>query len=172
MSERLEWITIGVVTRAHGVRGEVRVKPLTDFPERFETTESVSAWIDGVRKHFEVEGVRAHGDGYLLKLAGVDDRDAAEALRRVEFQVSRDQLVPLPDDEYYIFDLVGATVTTEAGVQLGTLVDVLQTGANDVYVVRDASRKEVLIPAIRSVVRRIDLEERLIVIDPLPGLLE
>ncbi len=158
---------------AHGVRGEVRIKPLTDFPDRLlETAELYTDNApDGGLRRYTVEAARRHGKGmYVLKLAGVDDRDAAEALRRKEVRVAREDAVPLPEGSYYVFELVGATVYTSDGDVLGTLVDVITTGANDVYEVRDERGKEVLIPALRDVVRRIDPESGTIVVDLPPGL--
>lgn len=172
MTRRIEWVSIGVVVGAHGVKGELRVKPLTDFPERFESTKTVSALKDDVRLSFVIESARPHGNAlYLLKLVGVDDRGAAEAMRRIELQVARDEAMPLPEGSYYIFDLIGIAVRTVEGESLGELRDVLQTGANDVYVVRDPRGKELLIPALKDVVKRVDLDERLMIVEPLPGLL-
>lgn len=169
----LEWVTIGVVTAAHGVRGEVRVRPLTDFPDRFLSTERVFLRREEERTPHRVRGARPHGKGeFLLALEGVDDRNAAEGLRRAEVQVPVEEAVPLPPGTYYVFQLVGLDVDTVKGERLGTLRDVMQTGANDVYVVRDDAGKEVLIPALKEVVVEIDLDGRRIVVDPLPGLLE
>lgn len=167
------WVTVGVIVAAHGIGGEVRVKPLTDFPERFETTRTLFIEKgDGERDAFIVERARVHAKGlYILKLKGVSDRNAAEELRSFELQIPRDEVMPLPDDSYYVFDLLGTDVITIAGEKLGELVDVLQTGANDVFHVRDAVGKEILIPALKSIVQVVDLKSGRIVVDLPEGLL-
>lgn len=169
-----EWVTVAVIVAAHGVRGEVRVKPLTDFPDRLCSTKILYAERPDVGSvsTYSVESARSHGKGmYVLKLSGVDDRDAAEALRSTELKVSRADVVPLPEGSYYVFELIGFRVETSAGEWVGELVDVLTTGANDVYQVRGDGGKEVLVPAIRDVVKQIDTKGKVIVIDPPAGLL-
>lgn len=167
------WIAIAVVTSPHGIRGEVRVRPLTDFPERLKRTASVTLEIDGERRRYELERARPHGRGaYLVKLRGVDDRNAAEALRGVRLEVGEDEVVPLPEGTYYIFELVGSTVYDAGGARLGELVDVIKGGANDVYVVRLGDGTEALIPAVKQVVKTVDVRSRTVVVDPPPGLLD
>lgn len=173
MKQQDGWVSVGLVTSPHGVRGEVRVKPLTDFPNRLGETESFHIHQDGERRSVRVEAAREHSRGlYVLKLVGVDDRDEAERLRGAELQVARSETVPLPDGTYYIFDLIGARVETPDGEALGTLVDVLTPGVHDVYVVRPLHGKELLIPAVKHVVRQVDPGEGRIVVAPPPGLLE
>lgn len=168
-----EWIAIAVVAAPHGVRGEVRVKPLTDFPDRLEKTASVSMKIGGERRRYEVERARPHGrSAYLVKLRGVDDRSAAEALRGVRFEVAKDEVVPLPEGTFYIFELVGCAVYDTRGDRLGELVEVITGPANDVYAVQFDDGSRVLFPAVRHVVKRVDVSSRTVVVDPPPGLLE
>lgn len=170
---RLQWITVGAIVGAHGIRGAVKVKPLTDFPDRLLATPTFWIVVKGERKAFDVEEAKAHGKGlFLLRLQGITDRAGAEALRGYELQVHRDNAYPLPKDTYYVFDLVGSDVRTTCGTHLGTLTDVLTTGANDVYVVTDNQGREVLIPAVKHVIQRIDLESGVVVVDPPEGLIE
>lgn len=169
----VEWVTIGAVTAPHGVRGEVRVMPLTDFPDRFFDLKRVFLLQGATRHEYRVEGVKSLSRGlFLLKLQGVDRREDAERLRRAEVQVPRAEAVPLPPGMYYVFDLVGARVVTVDGQELGLLKDVLTTAANDVYVVEDGDGREVLIPAVSHVVLSIDVDRGEIIVDPPLGLLE
>lgn len=169
----VEWVTIGAVTAPHGVRGEVRVLPLTDFPDRFFDLKRVYLLQGQTRSEHRVEGVKSLTRGlFLLKLGGVDSREEAERLRRAEVQVPRSEAVPLPPGRYYVFELVGARVVTVEGEELGVLKDVLTTAANDVYIVEGHDGREILIPAVRHVVLSIDVEGGEIVVDPPLGLLE
>ncbi len=154
--------------RPHGVRGEVRVEILTDYPERLPDHRVL--YLGPEPRPYPVEGVRFHQGVALIKLAGCDDRNAAELLRGQWVQIPVEEAVPLEEDEYYHFQLVGVEVVTDGGETLGRVAEVLDTGANDVYVVR-GPRGEVLIPAIEEVVRELDLAARRMVVTILPGLL-
>jgi len=169
----VEWVTIGKVTAPHGVRGEVRVYPLTEFPDRFFDLARVFLCRGEGRSERRVSRVKGLARGlFLLKLEGIDTRDEAERWRGAEVQVPRAEAVPLPPGRYYVFELVGARVVTKDGAPVGRLEDVLATAANDVFVVRSEEGREILVPAVRHVVLSIDPEEGTIVIDPIPGLLE
>jgi 16S rRNA processing protein RimM len=163
-----EPITVARVVAAHGVRGEVRAYPETDFPERLRPGRAV--YLAGVAapRWSRITGARPHRPPLLLlRLEGVGDRTAAEALRGAELQVPAASLPPLPAGTYYLHQIVGLRVLTEDGRELGRVEDVERPGGNDVYVVGPY-----LIPALREVVREIDLAAGRMVIRPLPGLLE
>lgn len=143
---------------------------LTDFPERIVDLPRVYVGPD--ERPFEVEGVRFHRGGVLLKLRSIDDRNAAETLRGALVQVDIEHAVPLEEGEYYHFQLEGLEVITEDGEHLGEIVEVLSTpGVNDVYIVHGL-RGEVLIPGVQEVVQALDLEEGRMVVRLLPGLIE
>lgn len=167
------YLSVGEVIRPHGVRGELRVRILTEYPERlhlhthFYLAHPASA--ERVRR-YAVEKMRFHRDVLLLKLEGCNDRTTAETLRGMLVQIPLEDAVPLEEGEYYLFQLLGVEVETESGEWLGRVVEVLETGANDVYVVR-GPRGEVLVPAIGEVVRQLDLAAKRMVIHLLPGLL-
>lgn len=170
------FLIVGQVVRPHGVRGEIRVRVLTGYPDRFMQLESVRLGRDpeADAKHFveyEVEGARLHQGGVILKLADLDDRNEADALRGQYVMVSLDHAVPLEEGEYYHFQLIGLEMVTDQGESIGNVVEILETGANDVYVVRGERYGEVLVPAIESVVQTIDLAARRITIIPISGLL-
>lgn len=162
----VETLIVGRVLGSHGVRGFVRIEPLTDDPGRFASLEQVI--VEG--RPYAVSAARVNPGRILLKLEGVDTPEAARALRNEYLHVPFDAAAPLPEGAYYHFQLVGLRVETKGGEPLGTLAEVLALPANDVYVVR-GDRGELLIPAVRDIVTEIDLDARRMVIDPLPGLL-
>jgi 16S rRNA processing protein RimM len=163
------FLVIGEVIKPHGVRGEVRVLPHTDLPERFGWLEEVYVGREDLQP-IAVEGFRLHKQWILLKLAGYDSREAATALRGAWLQVPREAAVPLEEGEYYIYQLEGLAVYTEAGEHLGELVEVLETKANHVYIVRGA-RGEILLPDTDEVIVDVDLEAGTMTVHLLPGLL-
>jgi len=152
MTEKL--ISIGKITAPHGVRGEVRVIPDTDFPERFEQMKTIRLDDGSV---WSVLGVKYHKHFVLLTLKGIDSKNAAEPLRNKVIQVRPDELVPLPTGHYYHFQIIGLEVFTEDGEFLGQVKDIITTGSNDVYVVEQEGQRPVLVPALKRVVLDIDL---------------
>lgn len=170
-SQKTEWATIGQVVALLGVRGELKVRLFTDIPDRFAHLEAVH--LDPDYRRLEIEHVRPYkGELIVLKLCGIDDANTAETLCRRQLLIPASQLAQLPPGSYYQHDILGLAVFLPDGCELGRIVDILQTGSNDVYVVKKLDGKQVLIPAIREVVRQIDLIEHTMSIDPLPGLLE
>jgi 16S rRNA processing protein RimM len=148
------------------------VEPITDFPERFDSMREVLiAEAGGEPRLAEVEGVRWKGKLALVKLAGVDDRDEAGKYGGALMGVRRGEVEPAGQDEYYHFELVGCTVVDEKGEEVGIVREVLRMPANDVLVVAGGDR-EMLVPTIKQVVKQVDLEGRLIVIERIPGLLD
>lgn len=174
--EQPDFLVIGQVLRPHGVRGEIRVQVITDYPERFNHLDEVLLARDlnpdeDEGEFYDVERARLHQGDAVIKLAEVDDRDAAELLRGQYLLVPMEDAVPLEEGEYYVYQLIGLEMVTEAGEVIGTVRDMLETGANDVYVVDSEQYGEVLIPAIPDVIKDINLETGRITITPLPGLL-
>ena len=147
-------IVIGKIIAPQGVRGEVRVTSLTDFPERYRSLKT-ALLDDGTA--LPIESVRYHQQFVLLKFRGLDTRNDIEHLRGRLIQVERKDVVPLPDGHYYIFDLVGLEVYNEQEEYLGNITDVLQTGSNDVYVVEQQGKQPLLIPGLKTVVLQIDI---------------
>ena len=161
------YLAVARIAGAHGVRGEVSCELITDFPERFRRTERVFAGSE--HRPMVVERARIVKDGVLLKLAGVDTRTDAERLRGIILFVPEHEAVPLPDGSYYWHQILGLRVRTVGGEDLGTVADILPTGSNDVYVVRGEGR-EVLLPAIRDVVQQVDLENGVLTVELIEGL--
>ncbi len=150
------FLAVGHIVGVHGIRGEVKVAALTDFPERFRPGARLYLGAPTQAIAVQVEAARPHKGGWLVKLASVADRNAAELLRDQYLLVPEDEAMPLGEHENYAHDLIGLAVETTAGEALGRLTEILFTRANDVYVVAD-SDGELLIPALRDVVRRVDL---------------
>lgn len=152
--KQLSKIIIGRIGAPHGVRGEVRIVPLTDFPDRFEGLKQAYLDDNGV---VEFEQVRYHQKFIIAKFKGFDNRDAVDRIKNKLLRVERSEVPPLGEGEYYSFDIIGLNVVTEEGEQLGQVTDVLKTGSNDVYVAKNEDGKETLIPALKKVVTNIDL---------------
>lgn len=152
MSDKM--IVIGKIGAPQGVRGEVRLIPLTDFPERFKTLKT-ALLDDGTS--LQVESVRYHQQFVLLKFKGLDDRNSIEHLKNKLIQIERKDLMPLPEGHFHIFDIIGLTVYNEQEECLGKISDVLQTGSNDVYVVEQKDKQPLLIPGLKTVVLNIDI---------------
>lgn len=164
------FLAVGRITRPHGVHGEVRVELLTDVPERFN-------WLDYIYvgelnpRRVAVEGVRFHQGVVLLRLAGYPDRDAADTLRGALLQVPESEAIPLEEGEYFLHQLEGLAVYTEKGAYVGRLGEVLETGANNVFVV-DGPGGQHLLPDIPDVIKDIDIENGRVVIQLIPGLVD
>lgn len=168
------FLLLGEILRPHGVRGELRMRILTDYPERITQLEKVylaekpdSSDPDTYR----VEHMRMHQSYGLLKLAGIEDRDEADRLRQLLVMVPLEQAVPLEDGEFYLYQLIGLEVRTTTGQTLGKITDVLETGANDVYVVESAVHGEVLIPVTSETVLKTDITAGFILVNLPEGLL-
>lgn len=161
-------VTIGKCVKPHGLKGEIGVKPITDFPERFEQTETVFAHCqrDPVRK-LEIEAVRAHSGGFLLKFKGVESKEQAAALRNYFLAVPEDELVILEEDEFWHWELEGLKAFTPDGHQVGELAEVIESPAHDLYLIKTPEGKEHLVPAVYEYVPEIDPENgRIVVILP------
>lgn len=169
-----EWVSIGRVTAPHGLRGEVRVAPLTDAEDRFEHIDKVyiQASPHGQRRLVYVTRVAYRKNLVILGFKEVTHIDQAEQLRNALLQVPMDEVAPLPEATYYVFQLIGLRVEDVDGVYVGTVADVISgNGANDVYVVEREGHEPALIPAVHEFVCEINLEHGRMTIKPIPGLL-
>jgi 16S rRNA processing protein RimM len=154
-------VAVGWVAAPWGVRGDLKVQPLTDFPERFQ--RGAALWVQGRR--IEVQRSRWSRGFVYLGLSGIDSRNVAEELRGALLEVPESDLTPLPEGQYYRFQVIGLEVRTPEGRSLGRVAEILSTGSNDVYVVRGGPR-ELLIPAIEDVVKEVDVEGGRLVVEP------
>ncbi|WP_313580601.1 ribosome maturation factor RimM [Lacrimispora sp.] len=165
-------LRVGVISSTHGVRGEVKVYPTTDDVNRFKSLKNVI--LDTGREHMdlEIQGVKFFKNMVILKFKGYDSIDDIEKYKGKDLLITRDQAVVLGPDENFIVDLIGLRVVTEDGEEFGTLTDVIKTGANDVYEVKTAEGKEVLLPAIKECVLNVDLTEGTVTVHIMDGLLD
>jgi 16S rRNA processing protein RimM len=162
------FLIIGRILKPWGYRGEIKIEILTDFPERFASLHTVFVGDDA--KPFLVDRARLHGKAALLKLKDVDTPEFAAKLRNQLVQVAIEDAVELPAGKVLLYKLIGLNVRTVDDVALGKITEVLDTGANDVYVVNDGKR-EVLLPAIPDVVKEINFERGEMIVKLLDGLL-
>jgi 16S rRNA processing protein RimM len=159
------FVAIGIIRAARGIHGELRIEPLSDIEGRFDPGRRV--YIDGTA--YLLARARSDRHGLLLTIDGVSGRDAAESLIGKVLEIREDESPSLPEDTYYRHEIVGLRVFDAAGASIGRIEEVLETGANDVYVVRDESG-ETLIPAVDSIVKRVDLALREMHVELIPGL--
>jgi 16S rRNA processing protein RimM len=163
------FLVIGKLRRPHGLRGELLMDVHTDFPERIK--RGVVVFAGPRRSALQVRSRRWAGPALLIAFEGYDSPEAAGELRNQWLYVRADDRPPLPEGEYYHHQLIGLRVVSEQGQELGELAEILETGANDVYLVRPESGSDVLIPAVAEFIRSIDLERGVMIIHVIPGLL-
>lgn len=163
-------LQVGVITTTHGIRGEVKVYPTTDDAHRFENLKSILLDTGKELCELEIEKVRYFKQFVILKFVDVDDINDIEPYKGKSLYVTREFAVPLGENEYYIADLIGMEVSLEDGTFFGTLKDVMETGANDVYIIETEEKKEVLIPAIKDCIKQVDVENGKMTIHLLKGL--
>ncbi len=158
------YLAVGIIRKPHGVQGEVLFKVLTDFPERIKKGKRVYLGED--YQPIVIASARTHHQGLLICFEGLDSLDAVESLRSNTVYVKSDELPALPAGEYYFHQLIGLPVVSRNGSQVGVLKEILETGANDVYLIESPGGKEILVPAIESVIVEVNLEQNVIVVDP------
>ncbi len=163
-------LQVGVITTTHGVRGEVKVFPTTDDPARFKKLKKVILDTGKEKLDLEVAGVKFFKNMVILKFKGLDNINDVEKYRQKSLYVTREHAVKLKKNEYFIADLIGLRATSDEGEELGEIADVLQTGANDVYVIKTPEGEEILLPAIKDCVKAVDIEAGTIEVHLLPGL--
>ena len=165
-------LQVGIITSTHGVRGEVKVYPTTDDPRRFRRLKEVVLDTGREKLNLEIEGVKFFKQFVILKFKGLDNINDIEKYRQKSLYVTRKNAVRLQRDEYFIADLIGLKVQDEDGAELGTVKDVIETGANDVYEVEMADGKSLLLPAIKQCILNVDVENGTMQVHVLEGLLD
>ena len=164
-SDHPERLSIGVIVAPHGVRGELRMQIWTQFPEHIQELRSI--FLGDEDRPRRLRDARIQKGLAVLSIHGVTSREAADELRGTIVRIAREQATPLDEGDYYHFELIGLDVFSEDGTRIGTLEEIIETGANDVYVVRDEERKEHLFPALSEVVPEINLDEHRMIVRPL-----
>ena len=172
MENMEQFLRVGVISSTHGIRGEVKVYPTTDDPERFLDLEEVI--LDTGREHkiLEIEGVKFFKNQVILKFKGYDNINDIEKYLKKDLLVDREHAVELGENENFIADLIDMEVVTDEGKVLGTLTDVIETGANDVYAVKTPEGKEILLPAIRDCILDVNVDEKRMTVHVMEGLLD
>ena len=165
-------LQVGVITTTHGVRGEVKVFPTTDDPARFKKLKNVILDTGKDRRDLEITGVKFFKNMVILKFKGLDNMNDVEKFRQAKLLVTRENAVELGEDEYFIADLIGLAAVSDEGEELGTVTDVLQTGANDVYEITTNDQKTYLFPAIRDCIKNVDIPAHKVTVHVMPGLMD
>lgn len=161
---------IGQIVNTYGIKGFLKVVPYTDDITRFENLKSIYIEIKNSLKIFNIEEVKYSKNLVLLKLKEIDDINTAETYKNCYIKIDRKDAVKLPEDSYFIVDLIGIKVFTDNNEELGNIVDVYPTGANDIYVVKDELGKQVLLPAIGEVIKNVDIENKKMIVHLIEGL--
>ncbi len=164
-------LKVGVITTTHGVRGEVKVFPTTDDAERFLELEYVLLDTGRELRRLDIKNVRFFKNLVILKFDGIDNINDIEKYKGKDLWIPREEAQELGEDEYYIADLQGLNVVLEDGTEFGTLRDVMETGANDVYIIDSNEHGEVLLPAIKECILDVDLEKNTMTVHLMKGLL-
>lgn len=165
-------LRVGVISSTHGIRGEVKVYPTTDDVNRFKKLKKVLLDTGKELIDMEIEGVRFFKQMVIVKFKGFDNINDIEKYKGKDLLVTRENAVKLEEGEYFIYDLIDCSVVTDKGEDFGTLVEVLQTGANDVYVVKTTDGKEVLLPNIDQCILDVNIEEKKITAHIMEGLID
>ena len=165
-----EILEIGQIVNTFGIKGMVKVVPFTDDIKRFDNLKKVYVESKKKKAEYEIEQVSYHKNMVILKFKGIDKIEDAEKLRDSYLKINREDAVPLQENSYFIVDLIGLDVETQEGNLLGKLEDIYNTGSNDIYVVKDELGKQILLPAISDVIKKVDLESKKIIVHLLKGL--
>ena len=167
-----KYLEIGQIVNTFGIKGMVKVKPFTDdIKKRFDNLKKVYIQNKNERKEYEIEEIKYHKEMVLIKFKGIENPEDANLLRNYYLVVDRDKEEPLEKGTYYIVDMIGLDVYTDDGKKLGILDDVFNSGSSDIYVVKNELGKQILLPAIEDVIKKIDMEERKMIVHLIPGLM-
>lgn len=166
------YFEIGKIAGTHGLKGTLRVFPTTEEPSRFELLKQIIVENKGKRETFHIEKIAYHKKFVLVTVKELKDINEAELYKGAGIWIPEEDALPLEENEYYMRDLYGLAVVTEEGEELGTLADIYETGANDVYAIRQEGKKDLLIPAIQQCIVSVDIKNRIMVVRLLEGLRE
>ena len=167
-----EYFEIGQIVNTSGLKGILKIKPFTDDIKKFSNLKTIYIKTKSGLTEFKIEQVRYVKNMVMLKLAGIDTVEEAEKYRNLYIKILRDQEEELEEGSYYVVDILGCKVNTDANQELGKIVDVFQTGSNDVYVVKTKDGKEVLLPSIEECILDRDIENKIVKVHIMKGLLD
>lgn len=168
MQKRLE---VGQIVNTFGIKGEVKVMPFTDDITRFDDLEKVYVKTKKEEKLYKIQNVRYHKNMVLIKFENIETPEQAELLRNAFLEIDREDAVPLEEGTYYIADLIGMEVYSDDGNKLGIVEDIYNTGANDIYVVKNDLGKQILLPGTKEVIKEVNLDTEKITVHLIPGLI-
>jgi len=164
------FVIIGKFRKPHGIRGEIRMTVLTDFTDLLKA--GMTIYVGDRYQPYTIRSIRSHGGDLLVSLEELPDRTAVEIFRNIMVYMKADDTPELPDGDYYLHQMVGLEVVTDQDQKLGTIKEIILTGANDVYLVDTSTGKDILLPAIDDVVLEINQEEGFVLVHIIPGLLD
>ena len=164
------FLEIGQIVNSYGLKGQMKIVPFTDDITRYSDLKTIYIEMNKQLKEFKIEQVKYHKNNVLIKLEGIDDINDTEQFKNCYVKVDRKNAVELPEDSYFIVDLLGLEVFTEDNNLLGKIVDVFPTGSNDVYVVKNELGKQILLPAIGEVIKNVDIPNKKMVVNLIKGL--
>jgi len=166
-----DFIIIGKIVSTQGNKGEVKVIPLTDSIDRFDKLTDVFIREGNIEKLLKINNLKTKKNAVILKFEDIDNIEKAKMIVQSFLEVKRSNAVKLPKDTYFIFDIIGLEVYTNENELLGKVDNIISTGSNDVYIVKNKNKKEILIPAIREIIKNIDVEKKRITINMVDGLI-
>lgn len=166
-----DYFVIGKIVNTHGVKGEVRALPQTDDVTRFEKLKKIEIFREKQSRELTIDNIRYHKNFVIIKFLEIENMNEAEKLKDYFMRIDRKDAVELGEDEYFIADLIGIGVVTEDGTTLGKIKDVIETGANDVYVIK-TDGKDILIPAIKQCILDVDMDKKIMTIHLMKGLVD
>ncbi|SES66933.1 16S rRNA processing protein RimM [Natronincola peptidivorans] len=166
----MKYLKVGKILNTHGIKGEIKVFSLTDYDERFEELEYV--YIEGHKEKFHISNVKYRPKDIIIAFKDHDDINNVEKFKGKYLLIDEGQKRELPEDTYYIVDIIGLDVYTIDHKYLGKVVDVLQAGSNEVYCIKNEAGKELMIPAVKEFIPEISLETGKIIVDPIEGMIE
>ena len=161
-----QFLEIGQIVNTFGIKGMIKVKAFTDDIQRFSELKEVL--ID--EKEYKIQEVKYHKNMVLLQLEGITKKEEAEKLKNEYLKIKRENAIPLEEDTYFVVDLIGLNVYSDENEYLGELIDIFNTGSNDIYVVRREEKPQLLLPAIKDVIKQIDIENKKIIVHLIKGL--
>ena len=167
-----EYFEIGQIVNTFGIKGMVKIKPFTDNIEQFEKLEKIYIKNKKGKEEYKIEEVKYHKQMVLIKFEGINTPEDAEKLRQSYVLINRKDAQPLEEGTYYIVDLLGSDVYTDENILLGKVDDIYNTGSNDIYVIKDELGKQILLPGIPDVIKKVDIENKKITVHIIPGLMQ
>lgn len=168
----IEYLKIGKIVNTMGIKGELKVLPLTDDLDRFLDLEWAFVNRKNQRQKYNIQNVWFHKNFVIIRLQDINDMTTAETFKESFLEVDREHAVQLEENEFFVCDLIGIDIYTEEGDSLGKLIEVLPTGSNDVYLVKDTEGKEIMLPAIKDVIKEVDVKNKRMVVKLMEGLVE